>query len=167
MNPMKQIRLEKVTINVGAGESGPKLERAKKMVEKITNRKVVITHTHKRTTFGMARGRPIGVKVTLRGEEAMEILKKLLGAVDNRLKASQFDANGNFSFGVKEYIDIPGIKYDPEIGILGFDVCVTLERPGYRVKRRKIRPGKIGKSHRIKPEEAMEWVKQELGVEVV
>jgi len=166
MNPMKRIRIEKVTINTGAGEPGSKLEKSKKMMEAITGKKVVITTTHKRTTFGMAKGRPIGVKITLRGEEAREMLLRLLKAVDNKLKASQFDRNGNFSFGISEYIHIPGMRYDPDIGILGVDVCVTLERPGFRVKRRKIRPGKIGKSHRITPEEAMDWARKELGVTI-
>ncbi len=165
-NPMREIRLEKVTINAGAGEAGPKLEKSKAMLEKITGKKVVITRTHKRSTFGVAKDRPIGVKVTLRGNDAMETLKRLLGAIDNKLKTSQFDANGNFSFGIAEYIHVPGMKYDPDIGILGFDVCVTLERPGYRVKKRRYRKGKIGKSHRIKPEESIEWAKKELGVKV-
>ncbi len=167
MNPMREIRLEKVTLNVGAGEAGEKLERSKMMIEKIAEgAKVVVTHTHKRSTFGVAKNRPIGVKVTLRGEKAFEILQKLVKANDGKLKASQFDSNGNFSFGIKEYIDIPGMKYDPDIGILGFDVCVTLERPGFRVKRRRFRRSQVGRSHRITREEAMEWAASNLGVKI-
>lgn len=165
-NPMREIRIEKVTLNIGCGESGEKVERAKKLLEKLTGKKVVITKTHKRTTFGMARNRPIGAKVTLRKKHAIEFLKKALKAIDNKLPASCFDELGNFSFGIKEYIDIPGIKFDPEIGILGMDVCVTLERPGYRVKRKKLK-SKIGKNHLIKKEEAIEWVKKTFGVEIV
>ncbi len=165
-NPMREVRLEKVTINMGAGEAGPKLEKCKSLLESILGKKVVITRTHKRTTFGMAKNRPIGVKVTLRGDEAFEWLKKFLQAVENRLKESQF-SDGNFSFGVKEYIHIPGVKYNPEIGILGMDVCVTLERPGFRIKRRKIRRKKIGKKHRISKEETIKWAKEKLGVEIV
>ncbi len=166
MNPMREIRLEKVTINIGAGEAGPKLEMAKKLLEKLSEGKVVITKTHKRTTFGVAKGKPIGVKVTIRGEKANEFLKNVLKANENRLSPDQFDNNGNFSIGVKEYIDIPGIKYDPEIGIIGMDICVTLERPGFRVKRRKIRPKKIGRKHRITKEEVKEWLKNEYDVEI-
>jgi len=165
-NPMKEIRLEKVTINIGAGEAGPKLETAKKLLEKLSGIKIVVTTTHKRTTFGGAKNRPIGVKVTMRGEKARAFLSDALKANENRLKPTQFDKQGNFSVGVKEYIDIPGMKYDPEIGILGMDVCATLYRPGYRVARRKIRPAKIGKGQRITPEEAKEWVKKEFGVVV-
>ncbi|RLI98343.1 MAG: 50S ribosomal protein L5, partial [Candidatus Aenigmatarchaeota archaeon] len=104
--------------------------------------------------------------VTVRGNDATEILKTLLRAVDDRVRPSQFDENGNFSFGVPEYISIPGIKYDPEIGIMGMDVCVTLERPGFRIKRRAIKRKKVGKKHRISKEEAMEWARGELGIKV-
>ncbi|MEM5798372.1 MAG: 50S ribosomal protein L5 [Candidatus Aenigmatarchaeota archaeon] len=165
-NPMREIRLEKVTINIGAGEAGPKLEKAKTLLEKIIGKKVVITKTKKRTTFGMAKGRPIGVKVTLRGKEAMEWLKRFLQANDNKLSATQFDA-GNFSFGVKEYVHIPGVRYIPEIGLLGMDVCVTLKRPGFRIKMRKIKKKKIGKRHMITKEDTINWVKTNLGVRIV
>ena len=164
---MRNIRLEKVTLNIGCGSDREKLERATKLLEKLTGRKVVITKTRKRTTFGMARNRPIGVKVTLRGKQAEDMLKKALEAVGFKLKASQFDEFGNFSIGIREYIDLPGIKYDPSIGVLGMDVCVTLERPGYRVKRRKVKKSKIGRKHIITKEEAMEWVKSKFGVSIV
>lgn len=167
MNKMRKIRLEKVTINIGAGEAGPKLENSKKLLEKFFENKVVVTRTHKRTTFGVAKNRPIGVKATLRGEKAKEFLKSAFHALDNKLKASQFDDNGNFSLGIKEYIHLPGVKYDPEIGIMGMDVCVTLERPGFRIKRRKIKPRKVGKRHRITKEEAQEWVSKEFGVKII
>jgi large subunit ribosomal protein L5 len=93
-------------------------------------------------------------------------LKKTFEAIDNKISKNVFDAQGNFSFGIKEHIDIPGVKYDPEIGILGMDVCITLERPGFRVKRKKLST-KIGKKHFIKPEEAIEWVSKNFGVEVI
>jgi large subunit ribosomal protein L5 len=165
-NPMKEIRLEKVTINIGAGEAGPKLETAKKLLEKLSGAKVVVTLTHKRTTFGGAKKRPIGVKVTLRGEKAKAFLANALKANESRLRPTQFDSQGNFSLGIREYIDLPGVKYDPDIGILGMDVCATLTRPGYRVARRKIRPSKIGKKQRITAEEAKEWVAKEFNVKV-
>ena len=166
MNPMKEIKLEKITINLGAGESGPRLDRSRMLLKKITNKKTVTTITHKRTLFGMAKRKPIGVKVTLRGNEGKELLATLLKAVDNRLKPSQFDSSGNFSFGIHECINIPKFKYDPEIGILGMDVCVTLERPGFRVKKRLIKPGKIPNKHRITKEESMQFAKKEFDVTI-
>jgi large subunit ribosomal protein L5 len=165
-NPMRRIRIEKITLNMGTGEPGPKLDKAKKILAKISGGKVIVTKTKKRTTFGGGKGRPIGAKVTLRGKPAEELLKTLLQAVDNMLKPSQFDTNGNFSFGVAEYISIPGIKYDPEIGIVGMDICVTLERPGFRIKKKRIKPRKVGKKHRLTKEEAIKWSEQSLGIRV-
>lgn len=166
MNNMRKIRIEKITINIGCGEAREKLEKAKMLLEKLTGKKVVITNTRKRTTFGSAKGMPIGCKVTLRRKDAEEFLKKAFEARDKKLSKNIFDSQGNFSFGIKEHIDIPGVRYDPDIGIFGMDVCVTLERPGFRVKRRKI-PDKIGKNHLIKPEDAIDWVSKNYGVEVI
>lgn len=165
MNPMREIRIEKVTLNIGCGADKEKLEKAKKLLEKITEQKPVITRTHKRTTFGMARRRPIGVKMTLRKEKAKKILSDVFKAVDNKIKSNQINA-GNFSIGIREYIDLPNTNYDPDIGILGMDVSVTLERPGYRVKRRKRKKAKIGKKHIITKEETINWIKN-LGVEII
>lgn len=162
---MREIRIEKVTINIGVGEAGEKLEKAKKLLERLVNKKIVITKSHKRSTFGTPKGRPIGVKVTLRKKDAEEFLKKALEARDNNLPPNVFDLQGNFSFGVKEHIDIPGVKYDPEIGILGMDVCVTLERPGFRVQKKMI-SRKIGDRHKISKEESMQWVSQKFNVKV-
>ena len=164
-NPNRAIKIAKITINIGCGESGEKLERAKKMLEHLTERKVAVTTTHGRTTFGMAKGRPIGVKVTLRGKEAIEFLKKALDALDSKLPARCFDGQGNFAFGVREHIDLPGVRYDPDIGIFGMDVCVTLERPGFSVGRASI-SHKVGHSHRITAEDARHWAIQQLNVKV-
>jgi len=164
---MRQIRIEKVVLNIGCGGDLQKVEKAEKLLKYLTGReKVLITKSKRRSTFGIAKGKPIGVKVTLRKKKALEFLKKAFAAIDNKLKASWFDEEGNFSFGIKEYIDLPGVKYKPEIGMLGMDVCVTLERPGFRIKRRKVQKRKIPKEHRISKEEAIEWVKKTFGVEV-
>lgn len=142
MNPMKEIRLAKVTVNMGTGADAAKLEKCKKIMHTLTRKKIVITSTRKRSTFGVPKNKPIGAKTTLRGEEAMEFLKKVLQGIESKLKQSQFDMNGNFSFGIHEYINIPGIKYDPDVGILGMDVAVTLERPGFRVRKGSSDPGR-------------------------
>lgn len=164
-NPMREIRLEKVTLNMGMGEAGPELEKGKKILGTITGKKVVITKARRRSTFGVPKGKNIGVKVTIRGRGALEFLKNAFKALDDRIKPSNFDNSGNFSFGIHEYINIPGVKYDPEVGIIGMDVAVTLERPGFRIKKRMLRPKKVGKKHRISREEAMAWASR-LGVEV-
>lgn len=165
-NPMREVRLDKITINMGAGDSGPKLEKSKKMLENITGKSPVVTRTQKRSTFGVGKFKPIGTKITLRGDKALELLKKLLQSNDNIISPKVFDKQGNFSFGVAEYINIPGIKYDPDVGILGMDVAVTLTRPGYRVKNRRMSSRSIGKSHRITPEDAMGFARNVLEVTV-
>ena len=144
---------------MGCGAEPKKIEKAQKFLEKITDQKPFITHTRKRTTFGAAKGKPIGVKVTLRKEKAKKILKDTLEAVDNKLKTKQIN-DGYFAFGVKESIDLPNVKYDPDIGIVGLDVCVTLERPGFRVKKRGVKKAKIGKKHLITKEQTIEWLKE-------
>jgi len=163
---MRQIRVEKVVLNIGVGEAGERLEKAKKVLETVSNgRKVIVTKAHNRTTFGAAKGRPLGVAVTLRGKEALEFLKKAFEAIDKKLPARVFDRQGDFSFGVKEHIGLPGTKYDPEIGIWGMDVAVRLARRGYRVSKKRI-SHRVGMSHRITPEEAREWTVRNLDVKV-
>jgi large subunit ribosomal protein L5 len=82
------------------------------------------------------------------------------------LKASSFDNYGNISIGIHEHIDIPGTKYNPDIGIFGMDVNIVLVRPGYRISRKSRKSAKIGKSHRITKEDAVEFFKQEYGAGV-
>jgi large subunit ribosomal protein L5 len=167
-NMMRSIRIGKVVVNMGVGKSGEPIERAKKAMEEITGQKPS-TRTAKNTVrdFGIHKGEPIGVMVTLRKDKAIEVLKKLLVAKNNQVKASSFDNYGNVSFGIREHIDIPGIRYKPEIGIFGMDVAIALERPGYRVARRSRIPGRIGRSHRISKEEAIAFFKEKLDVEAV
>ncbi len=166
-NPMKEIVIDKVTVNMGVGEPGEKLDNAKKLMEALSGSKVVETKAHDRNpTFKLRKGLPIGAKTTLRGPKAAEFVGKALIANKKLLRASCFDKRGNFSFGVREYIDFPGAKYDPKIGMLGFDVCVTLTRRGERVKRRKVKPTSVGRSHLISKEEGIEFAKKKFDVNV-
>lgn len=167
MNAMKQIRIEKITLNIGTGEPGPKLEKAKKLLNMITGRTPIENKTNKRIPgWGLRPGLSIGTKVTLRGDEAKELLGRLLKAAENKLELRSFDNNGNVSFGVKEYIDIPGVKYNMDIGIIGLSVAVTLGRPGSRIKIRSIKKKNIPLRHRIKKEEAIEFIRQAYGTKV-
>ncbi len=166
-NQMRAIRVEKVTVNMGVGATGDELDRAKTILEKITGAKAVETICKvKQPAWDIRPGLPIGVKVTLRKQKAAVFLKNALSAKNNALSARNFDRTGNFAFGIKEHIDLPGIKYDPKLGIRGLDVLVTLERPGYRIKRRKQLPAGVGPTHRIQRDEAMDYVKNTFGVEV-
>ena len=74
---------------------------------------------------------------------------------------------GNFSFGVPEHIDFPGQKYDPTVGIYGMDICVTFEKPGYRVKSRKVKRSHIPTKHLVNKDEAIEYIQAKFDTEVV
>jgi large subunit ribosomal protein L5 len=167
MNPMQEIKIEKITLNIGCGDDKQKIEKAKKLLEMLTGKKVVITRSKKRSTFGVTKGKPLGVMVTLRKSEALEFLKKSLAGVENKLDKSKFDSSGNFSFGVREYIDMPGVKYSHDVGMMGFEVAVTLSRAGFRIKSRRIQQKQIPSSHKINKEESSEWVKKTFGVELI
>ena len=164
MNNMKEIRIEKITLNIGTGKPGPELDKAKILLEKISGRKSIETKTTKRIPGWKIRpGLPLGSKVTIRGDAAEKLLVRLLSARDNKVKPSSFTVNG-FSFGVPEYIDIPEVKYDPKIGIIGLDVCVSLKRTGYRVKNRRLFNTKIGGKHAISKAEAIKFAQDKFGV---
>ncbi len=164
---MRTISVEKITVNLGVGASGERLDFAKELLSKLSGRKPIETLSKKRNPVWKLRiGLPIGVKVTLRGKPAHVFLEKALIARRKPLEARNFDRTGNFSFGVAEYIDFPGAKYDPAIGMFGFDVCVTLSRAGKRVARRKIKTTFIGKNQHVSRDEAMDFAKSALKAKV-
>ena len=149
------------------GKSGDAVEVAKKALGQISGRKVNERSARKpHRDWGVRKGEPIGAAVTVRGEEGKELLKRLLEAKGNRVNGRSFDNMGNISFGILEHIDIPGIKYDPKIGILGLDVNVRLTRPGYNIGIRSKHKANIGKSHKITANESKEYLTKEFGVEV-
>jgi large subunit ribosomal protein L5 len=167
-NAMREILIDKVTANIGTGVGGDRLEYAKQLLEKLSHGKPIETTAKKRNpVFKLRVGMSIGTKVTLRGTKAKEFVDKALTARKRMLKASNFDRTGNFSFGVPEYIDFPGAKYDPKIGMFGFDVCVTLKRRGKRVQERRANTSSIGKAHRIKKEEAIEFARSALNAKII
>jgi len=153
---------------MGVGESGQRLINAERVLETITGQKPVRTISKKtRQPFGIKKGEPIGCKVTLRGERGEEFLRKAFKINQNAMSLYGFDESGSFSFGIEEHTDFPGMSYDPEVGIFGMDVSVTLCRPGYRIKRRKVGRKKIPNSHRVKREDAIRFVQEKFGVRIV
>ncbi|MCL5009376.1 MAG: 50S ribosomal protein L5 [Candidatus Parvarchaeota archaeon] len=165
-NKMREIIIAKVTINVGVGEPGPKLEKISKLIEQISGAKTVRTTTKRRIPeWNLRPGLEIGVKTTVRGKRAEDLLKNLLAGVDNKIRESSFDNSGNFSFGVSEYVHIPGAKYDYTVGIIGLSVAVTLERRGFSIAKRRI-PAQIGSKHRISKEEAIAFIKNKYNVDI-
>jgi large subunit ribosomal protein L5 len=167
-NPMLQPKIRKVTVNISVGQSGEPLEKAGKVLEQLTGQKPVKRKAKKTIRdFGIRKGEPIACLVTLRKEKAIDFLIKVLQAVDNKISKNCFDSSGNFSFGIKEHIEIPGTRYIPELGIFGMDISVALGRAGYRVKERRRVKSRIGTKHLLTPEEAIIFVKDTLGVEIV
>ena len=167
-HPMLRPRIEKVVVNLNVGKSGEPLEKANKVLKEITGQTPVKKKAKKTIRdFGIREGESIAVVVTMRKQKAIDFLKKVLPVVDNKISQSSFDVHGNFAFGLKEHIGIPGVKYDPDIGIFGMDICVSVNRPGQRVKLRRKEKQAIGRKHMLTPEESIIFVKQTLGVEIV
>ena len=165
-NSMRSIRIVKVTLNVGAGKDESKLKKGLALLGKLATVTPVKTTTKRRIpTWGLRPGLAIGCKVTVR-EDTQKLLRRLLVAKRGTLKASNFDASGNVSFGIPEYIDIEGLEYDPDLKIMGLEVAVTLERPGYRVKKRRIKTTPVGKSHQITREEAQNFMAETFGLKI-
>ena len=165
---MLQPIIEKVTVNMSVGKSGAPLEQATTIMKQLTNQKPSKRKAKKTVReFGIRKGESIACVVTLREEKAKEFLKKAFYAVEKKLSKYCFDKQGNFSFGIKEHIDLPGTKYVPELGIHGMDVSVSLGRAGYRVKRRHRAKSKVGKDHLLTAKEAILFIKDEFDVEIL
>lgn len=166
-NPMRNLKIQKVVLNIGVGQAGERVEKAQKLLNLLTKRKPIKTMSTKRIpTWNLKKKEAIGVKVTLRRKEAEDVLNKCLDAVDRKVKASCFDRE-NFSFGIKEYIDIPGMKYNMEIGNFGLNVCTRVERKGYRIARRKINRSDISSDHKVKSEETQKFITEKFNVNTI
>ncbi len=155
-NPTREVTIEKVVINIGVGEGGEKLEKAKKVIEILTGKKPVQTIAKKTVRdFNIRKRQPIGTKVTLRKKDAEDFLRRALWVKNFKLPQYSFDETGSLSFGIRDYTSFEGIKYDPEIGIFGMDISVSFRRRcGHRVTARlvKERKGEQGGGHGIHEE---------------
>ena len=166
--PMRKPRILKVSVNFAVGASGANLEKARELCQRITNQTPAEGKAKESVRgFGIRKHEPIAVFTTLRGDLATDFLKKAFWAIEDRISNKNFDTFGNLSFGLDEHLKLPDIKYDPKIGVHGFDTTVVLERPGFRAKRRRSRPKKIPMRHKITKEEGIAFFKHEfnLGVE--
>ena len=167
-NPMKKPYLEKLVLNIGVGVGGEELEKAVSVLETITSQKAIKTLSKTNVKeFNLRKGRPIGTKVTIRGNNAEKLLKRLLIVNNNKILRKSFDNYGNFGFGITEHISIPGIEYDNTIGIWGLDCVGRVVRPGMRVKFRRKARTKIPNHHYVSREETQYFLKQKFGVDIV
>ena len=167
-NPMRAPRIHKVVVNIGVGEGGDKLVKAERVIEMVTGVKPARTLSKvANRDWGLRVGGPIGVRVTLRGEEADAFLRKALDIRQFKVPDYSFDDGGNLNFGVADYTDFPGMRYDPEIGIFGMDIAIVIERPGGRVRRRRLLARKIPKDHKVSRAEAQQLMKAKFNIEVI
>jgi len=163
-NKMRSIEIEKVILSVGA--IGNELDKGIKLLEVLSGMKAVKTRAKKRIpSFEIRPGLEIGGKVTISGRKSEALLKRLLASINNKLKPKQINQE-DFSFGIHEYIEIPGIEYQREIGMIGLNVTVVFKRKGKRVSVRKIKRGKIPKRQRVTREEIIEFLKNKFDTEI-
>ena len=156
-NKMREIKIEKLILNLCTGEGGDKLTKAAKVLEDLTGQKPVESKAkYTIRTFSIKRNEKIAVHVTCRGEQAEKLLHNALKVKEHELRKENFSDQGNFGFGIEEHIDL-GIKYDTNTGIFGMDFYVILARAGKRVNKRKHARGVFGKFQRISQDEAKQW----------
>lgn len=165
-NNMNDLRLEKVTLNIGTSAETKDVDNALILLQSISGSKPVKTYSkHRIPTWKLREGIPIGAKVTLRGKNAEKVLNRLLDSISFTIPKKAFTSYG-FSFGISEYIQIEGVEYNPKIGIIGLEVAVTLDKPGYRIKRRRLFSKKIPKRHQVTKEEVINYAQKNLKIKV-
>ncbi len=163
-NPMREIKIEKVVLSIGA--TAQELEKGVKLLKYLTGRKAAKMRSRKRIpSLGVRPGLEVGAVVTIR-KNPEEVLRRMLSAIDNQLKKRQMSEN-NFSFGIKEYIEIPGIEYQRDIGIMGFDVTVVFKRTGRRIRLKKVKRGKVSRRQVIPKEEIIKFMENKFETEFV
>jgi len=165
--PMRQPHVAKVVIDVCTGGGEP-LGKATTILEGITGQSPLQSRARQTVRdFGIRKKEAIAVRVTLRHEKAIEFLAKAFKAKEDVLLIKNWDDDGNFAFGISEHIELPGVKYDPQLGIQGMNITVCIERPGFRVKRRRRKRAKVPHRHRLVPEESMIFIKNTFAIEIL
>jgi large subunit ribosomal protein L5 len=167
VNPMRQVEIDKVTVNICVGNDKPGMVKAEKLLKILTKKTPVIATAKRRlATWQIRPGLPIGYKVTLRENDAKEFLKWTLASKANKIKAESLDTYGNFAVGIHEYLELSGMKYDSEIGIMGFEFMVTFTRPGFRIKSRRLKTSRVPLRHKVTKDEVINYLKENLKVSV-
>merc|ERR1712046_446555 len=165
-NAMRKVLCDKLIINIAVGESGDRLTKAVRVLQQLSDQTPVENYARYTVrTFGIRRNEKIACHVTVRGEKAIDLIERGLKITDYEISSKHFSASGTFGFGVNEHIDL-GLKYDPATGIYGMDFYIVLRRAGFGVPKKKAKRGRLGVSHRVTKEDAMEWVRQTFNAEI-
>lgn len=161
---MRKIKIDRVVLNIGG--VAEKLDKGVILLQKLTGKKPVRVKATKRIpTWHVRPGLEVGTKVTLRGQEAVDIVKRILPAINSTLKDRQITKNF-VSFGVHEYIEIPGMEYIREVGIMGFEVTIVFVRAGKRIEKKKIKQGKTRRQD-ISPTEIAEILENQFKIKIL
>ena len=168
VSSMKKISVAKVVLNMGVGKSGEPIEKAKRALKHISGQQPSPRYAKAtQRDWGVHKGEPIGVAVTIRNEQAIQLIKRLFAAKGNQMKGSSFDNFGNLSFNIKKHINIPKIKYNPQNKILNLDISISLTRPGFSIRVRSKHKASVGRTHIITSDEAKAFLTHEFGIQVV
>ena len=163
-NIMRNIKIEKIVLSCGGVKD--ELEKSFKLLGKISGKKPARKKSMKRIPgFGVRPKMEVGCMVTLRGEEAKQLLPKLLAAIENNLRGEQISDN-HFSFGIEEYILIPGQKYDRDIGMIGLKATIVFSRNGKRISKKKMNGSRIPKRQHVKKEEIIKFMEDNFGTNI-
>ena len=166
LNPMQEIEIEKMVLHCGGTED--KLEKSIKLLEMITGSKkiYVVRSTRRIPTFGISPGKKSGAKITIRDKEKINgLLERFFASMDHELPIKQITTN-QVCFGIHEYIEVPGLEYDRDIGISGFEVMLVFKRKGKSVKLRKIKRGKYPKRQDVSKEEIVSYMEDKFELEI-
>lgn len=167
LNPMQNIFIDKVVLNIGIGSNEEMYQNARLLLEKLTSHKPIKSVSKKRLPeFKIRKGQVIGSMVTLRNKEALDMLKRSIDANDGIIRYSSI-SNNSLSFGVKEYIYFSGVKYDPKIGMLGLNINASFTRKGRRVELRRRKETKVGAKHKkIANDEIASYLEKNFGATI-